>query len=447
MRKTLAAIAAGVVLSATAHAGAATRREAQLEDLEFARTAYVEKSGALTPAARRAALSFIESVKMRAGTLSDEQFMAAVMQIPAFANNGHDMFMFGGDAWLPPKRAPLRFIWFADALIVARAAPGAADLLGARVERIEGLTPAQLAERLRVAVGGTDEFRRWNVGWIIERGLLHGLGIARASDALRLDLRLRNGRRVHRVVPFLPLSSVPPGVEMYRFWSGEPYAEEAKHGWRAAIDARNPPLYLAEPELLYRMARPEGTDALYVQFRTNDDPEHKVVEFVQEVEKRIEREQPQNLVLDLRFDTGGNIDLTRDLMRFIPAHVPGRIYTLIGQYTFSAGIVAAAAIKHDGGDRVVLIGDTVGDSLRWWSEAKDECLPNSHYCLRPTTGLWDLEKGCKGEAGCYGDAFDANVGSLEPQIRAPLTSAAWFAGRDPAMEAVRAEEGGREPSP
>jgi hypothetical protein len=37
-------------------------------------------------------------------------------------------------------------------------------------------------------------------------------------------------------------------------------------------------------------------------------------------------------------------------------------------------------------------------------------------CLHPTTGLWDLEKGCKREPDCYGDQFGATVGSLEPTL-------------------------------
>jgi len=61
------------------------------------------------------------------------------------------------------------------------------------------------------------------------------------------------------------------------------------------------------------------------------------------------------------------------------------------------GIVSAAAMKHDGGDRVILVGEDVADRLRFWSEGKPVCLPNSDLCLHPTTGLWDLEKGCKGE--------------------------------------------------
>jgi len=126
-------------------------------------------------------------------------------------------------------------------------------------------------------------------------------------------------------------------------------------------------------------------------------------------------------------------------MRWLATHVTGRIFVLIGPYTFSAGIVNAAAIRHDGGDRVMLVGDLVGDSLRWWSEGKPYCMPNSRLCLRPSSGVWDLVKGCAGEPACYGDKYDLNVGSLDPDLSAPLKSGDWLAGRDPGMAAVMAE--------
>ena len=420
-------------------AGEAPRRTAQLEDLAFALAAYVEKTGALSPGDREAARKLIRRMERSAGSLSNEEFAVGVMRIAALAHNAHDAFDFGDGAWLPSMRAPLRMLWFGDALLVARAGPEYADLLGARVEEIEGRPPAALLERLAVVSGGIEAYRRWNVGWIMENGFLRALGLARSNESLRLALRLRDGKRVTRTVAFAPRESMPQGVAAPRLWSAVPYAEEVAHGWRAATDPTRDPLYLQEPDRLYRMTRINPLDALYVQFRANDDPAHAINDFVVDVEKRVENEHPANLILDLRFDVGGNCDLTRDLMRWLPAHVPGRLFVLIGPYTFSAGIVSAAAIKHDGADRVILFGDLVGDALRWWSEGGPQCMANSHFCLRPTSGLWDLVKGCAGETACYGDKYDVTVGSLDPAHAAPLTSADWLAGRDPGMDAIMAE--------
>jgi len=89
--------------------------------------------------------------------------------------------------------------------------------------------------------------------------------------------------------------------------------------------------------------------------------------------------------------------------------------------------------------RVVQIGGNPGDTPRWWSEGEEACLPNSHHCLHVPSGLWDLVHGCTGHPACFGDDYDARVPSLAPDIRAPLTAAAWLAGRDPSMDAVRAD--------
>ncbi len=85
---------------------------------------------------------------------------------------------------------------------------------------------------------------------------------------------------------------------------------------------------------------------------------------------------------------------------------------------------------------MILVGEEVGDRLRFWSEGEPDCLPNSHVCLRPTSGLWDLSVGCKSDPACYGDQFEATAGGLRPQLSAPLSVDAWLAGRDLAMEQV-----------
>ncbi len=83
-----------------------------------------------------------------------------------------------------------------------------------------------------------------------------------------------------------------------------------------------------------------------------------------------------------------------------------------------------------------MVGEEVGDRLRFWSEGERVCLPNSRICVQRTDGMLDLANGCAAEPHCYGDQFVAKIGALTPQIRAPLTAEAYLSGRDPGMEAV-----------
>jgi len=420
----------------------AARRRAQLEDLEFAKANYVLKSRAFSTDGRKRAQELIKALKGRAGKLSDLEFLLGIEKLAALADNGHDGLRFGRDSWRPPTRLPFRLIWFPDGMLVARSAPQVVELLGARVVSIEGRNPDQLLSRLRVVVGGSAEYRTWNAIWAIENGgVLHALGLAREPDRLRLRVALTDGQVVEGTFAMVPSQEVPTGAEPGRLWSPAPTPGEAERNWRTAIDASRAPLYLQQPGELFFSARLPDLKALYVQFRMNFSyGGHSIASFIESVQKELETNPPENLILDQRFNTGGNIDLTRDLMRAIATRTKGRIYLLVGRYTFSAGIVSAAAVKHDGADRVIIVGETVGDRLQFWSEAHDAaCLPHSHLCLLANTGFWDLQHGCKGKPGCYGDRLDARIDSLEPDIRAPLTGADWLAGRDPGMEAVSSD--------
>jgi len=121
--------------------------------------------------------------------------------------------------------------------------------------------------------------------------------------------------------------------------------------------------------------------------------------------------------------------------------VDGHTYLLVGPYTFSAGIVSAAAVKKHGGERVTVVGDELGDRLHFWSEGALIMLPNSHYAFRYTNGQFNLKDGCSGEPACMDDQYpiDVNFASLVPELHAPLGAADYFAGRDPALEAVGAD--------
>ena len=406
-------------------------------DLERARAAYVDRSRAFSTAKRLRALRFIDHVERRADSMSPEEFLLTILQIPAFADNGHDVFTDEDDAWYPEARLPLRMIWFPEGWVVARAAPDVADLLGAKVTRIQGFSPAALLARLRRMWGGPDNYRRWNLEWIIESaGLLHALGLAERPDRLRLDLQLSDGRRVKRTIIFVPGTSVPQGGSPVRLWSAELWPGEAEKGWRSAL-TQPQPLYLREGAKLFRVAQIPDLGALYVQFRAHyDSPDEKLADLMRSVDTTITEHHPRHLIVDLRFDTGGNTDLTREWLRTLADRIPERIYVLVGHYTFSAGIVAAAALKHDGAAKVRIVGEALGDRLTFWSEGENVCLRASRYCLHATTGLWDLKHGCRGQPGCYGDQYQVIVGTLRPDLPAPLTIAAWLAGRDPGLDAV-----------
>jgi hypothetical protein len=414
----------------------------RLADLAVAERDYVDQAPSFSPTARQAAHALLRAMRPKVASMSDAQFALALMQVPALADNGHDATDFGDEAWFPKRRLPVRMIWFPDALIIARAAPELSDLLGSSVLEIERLSPPDLLTRIRRLQGGTDEYRRWQLNWVFHSAeALHALGIAKSADRLTMRLRLRDGRVIRRTLQTRPVDQVPAGQQPQRYWIPAQWQGEREMGWRAAVDANKAPTYLQQPDQWYRMIDIPELEALYLQFRSNfDEGDAKIGTFVESVMRRLKSSAPQNAIVDLRFDTGGDNTQNRALMRELALTVPAKIYLLVGNYTFSAGIATAAALLHDGGDKVTVVGSEIADRTYWWSEhAKPVCLPTSKLCFPINTGYWDIVNGCQGNSACYGDQFDLRVRSLAPRLRQPLNSVDWLANRDPAMEAIAAD--------
>ncbi len=407
-------------------------------DLVVLRDDYVRQSRAFTEESRREALEYVASLEARAGEMTNAEFLVGVARTAALADNGHDSWHPDEGAWLPDRRAPMRFFWFPDSLVVARAAPAQHDLLGARVKAIDGRSPELLFERLRLLSGGPDNYRRWNLNVFLERAeLLHAAGLAEVPDRLTFSLTLRDGSEVTREIAMIPHAEAPRGAEPARLLSGSPYGNEAEFGWRGLSGAPSEPLYLQDPDRLFRVVGLPNVAALYVQFRAHYGTEEQPIEdFLKTASAKIAEVKPEHLVLDLRFDGGGDISKTIAFFNGLAAAVPGRIYVIVSRLTFSAGIVAAALVEQSAAERVQIVGEPVGDRLRFWSEGRPVCLPESKYCMKVTDGLWDLVKGCAQEPGCYGDQWGGRVPDLDPDLAAPLLAGPWLLGADPAMIAI-----------
>lgn len=420
-----------------AAADAPTLRDAQLADLAIVRDEYLVKELAYTPATRSQAAAKVRELEARAGELSSADLLVGLAQIGALADNAHSGVRWRDPRALPAKRLPLRLLWFPDALVVARATGEAADFAGARVLAVEGLAPDALYARTQSLQGGSEINRKKYLPTLLESlGVLQALGLAKAPDRVALKLRLPSGKVVERSVAMI--ANDPASVEEERLWSPEPMPGETK--WKTAIPADALPTYLADAEKPFRIVPFDDIDALYVQLRTNEDADgYPIGEFTARVDAELAARPRKHVIVDLRFDVGGNLLTTLAFMRALPARASERTYLLVGHYTYSAGIVSAAAVKKAGGDTVTIVGDELGDRLAFWSEGANVTLPNSRFRLRYTNGTFDLARGCAAVPQCLDHLIGVNPVSLAPDIAAPLTSAAYFARRDPAVEAVRAD--------
>ena len=159
--------------------------------------------------------------------------------------------------------------------------------------------------------------------------------------------------------------------------------------------------------------------------------------------------KPRFAVVDLRFN-GGGTDATADFAESLPGLLPpdGRIYVITSAETFSAGIGAVAEIKHFGGDQVLVVGEPVGDRLRFYANGGTKFqLPNSRIPIRVWSSVEDYREGCWDWGECFWMSpffRREGVGNLDPDIPVSLSFWDYVEGRDPVMEMILEREAGDE---
>jgi len=418
----------------------ATRAEAQLQDLQhFNHVRRNERS--MTNEMRVKFDNTVEELKMDAGELTDAEFVLGLARAQAVINNAHSNAS-ATRLVEPFPRLPLRTTFFEGELRVLRTLNGYEDLLGARVTHINGETVEVVIKRFRDVFGGTDIYFRKSVPLLLETpDFLNAVGLGETKTRLRLELF--DGTIVERalqtVAPEENASRISPG-ELPLTWTGESDA------WVAFAPVGNP-LYLRQPDRGYWIEEMPELDAAYVNIRMNydDDSGEALRDFSKRAIAELRVLSPKVIIIDHRFNAGGDFGRTQPLMAALGEIVgaDGRIYLLVSPNTFSAGIVNLAFAKQGAPDQTILIGEEISDRLQFWAEGWTYHLSNSNFRARYSTAFYDLQNGCKGLFRCYWGSLHLMpvlVDDLDVDIAAPLTFDAYAAGQDPALNAVVAAE-------
>ena len=409
---------------------------AQQQDLDYFGQ-LIARDRAFTPEARAEAGRRLAKLKALDTPLEHEHLRIALMQIVALADNGHSKL--GYDPEAAPRELPVRVGVFADGMYVMRATTEAADLLGGRIIEIDDKPIDEVVRRLETIRGGTAQWRRlYAAHYMYFSGILFGLDITPDADASTWTVISPAGAAVRRTLHSYAASPSAGFAYPQRWNSSEPL-EDLTKGWQSFQPDEKLPLSLTDFDNTFRRIRLPQSCVMYLQYKANDDDGKQLIRpFTAQSAADMRAQKPCALIMDLRYNDGGNYTTTAGFMRSLPDFLApgGHIYLLTGNVTFSAGLVSAAFIKQAGGDRVTILGEQVGDRLQFLSEGRRSCLPNYPVCVFYATGKHDYQHPCTDLQVCFwlNYLYPTRVRSLDPDETIPLDFAHWRAGRDPVFE-------------
>ena len=411
--------------------------EAQQQDIEqFSRLLAMDRS--FSPATRAEADRQIAALKSEHTPLDSGRFHVALLRITALADNGHTNLYYGKSG--AQNYVPLRVGLFADGLYVLRAKLAYADLLGARVESIEGRPTDDVMAALEQLHGGTEGWRRAQAAIYVQSPeILYGAAIGSGADQTHWTLRLPNGSEVTRTLPGETSGENEPQAEMTRWLSPQKMKGEPSN-WRALLprDAELP-LALRDFNSSFRRAWIDHGCTLFIQLKAIADADTQHIgDFLGATTDEMRAHRPCNIILDMRFNTGGDYTKVARFASRLPDFVPpsGRIYLLTSPQTFSAAITTTAFVKQAAGSRAIILGEPVGDRLTFYGEGNAGCLPHADLCLHYATGMHDYAHRCDDWDRCYwlNWIFAVQVKSLDPDETIRMSFADYTAQRDPVFE-------------
>jgi hypothetical protein len=360
--------------------------------------------------ARDAWVAAADDVAARAPSMSRDQRLAELLRLAAMPSwNGRDGHT-GIFPFTPEDGTllyPLRWWQFSDGLVITAARPPYENLVGSRVEAIAGRPIEEVVELVSPLAprDNPSNLKAFGLLYLRVSNLLAGLGVIKAAGPTEFSLVDRTGQR--REVTIKPTTPVVDDD-----WdSGLPHR-------LATTDA--PWLRDQDTTLWWDFLEDSGT--LFAQF---NHVRGDATEVVSELRERAKEDDVERIVIDLRHNSGGDNTTLSPLelaLREPEIDRPGRLFAIIGRVTFSAAANFATDIE--GATSVTFAGEPMGGSPNLYGDTRAVPLPASGQTLYMATRYWERST-----------PDDTRI-TIEPDLPVDLSSDDYFAGRDPALEAI-----------
>jgi tetratricopeptide (TPR) repeat protein len=344
---------------------------------------------------------------------TDTQIVVGMKKLVRHLDDGHASVSWPDGDKEASRVLPVDFFLFAEGLYVIAAAPGCERLLGAKVEKIGGLAIEELMAALDPVIARDNE--HWLTLMVPVRArftaILAGLGIDHA-----LTVQLADGTNDE-----VRLDSVP--VEFH--WDRYP------PGWVALADtvAAPRPLHLRNRELPFWFEHLPADDLVYFQFNSvRDHPAETFAAFCDRLFAYIEDQHAGRLVIDIRWNGGGNTFLSQHLLHHLIASKRlsrrGALFVIIGRLTFSAAQNTVTAIERE--TNAIFVGEPTGSRPNFIGEQIGFDLPYSKVRANVADLFWQTSWPMDHRAW------------TAPDIYAPPTFEAYRRNQDPALDAILA---------
>ncbi len=341
--------------------------------------------------------------------LKDGEIIVGFMKLVQAVGDGHTSIRPAG----PIKALPVQLFLFEEGVFVTAAAPTHADLAGAEILKVGEHKTADALAALASVISRDNAMGLKAMGprFLTFPRLLNGLGLIPDADKATFTVRDASGKE--RTVALTET------------------LEQVSEKWvMARKDASLPaPLHLKNRRTAYWFEYVPESKLIYFQYNSvRNDGKESLEKFCERLFKFINENEVDRLVLDIRWNGGGNSFLNRPivhgLVRCDKINQRGKLFVITGRNTFSAAQNCTTDLQMH--TNALFVGEPTGSSPNFIGETIRFSLPYSKMEGSISDLLWQRSW-----------PMDYRTW-IAPQLYAPPSFALYKASRDPAVEAILA---------
>lgn len=364
----------------------------------------------------------VRSLDAEIPKLTDMQITVRLMKLMRLVGDGHSGILGSMERPEFQQNLPVQFYLFKEGLYVISADPKYKELLGAQVLKFGERTPEEVMRALDPVTSRDNEIWPSQTGPYRMRSLplLQTLGLIPDAQKVQLTIRDMDGRT--RTVS-LSADATQPNI-----WNTLPNPQT----WVNLPQTLGKPLplYLKEMGSNYWFEYLPSEKTVYFQFNRviNAQQGESLAQFTERLFKFINEREVDRLVIDMRWNNGGNTFLERPLLRALITNEKinrrGHLFVIIGRRTFSAAQNGATYMERD--TNAIFVGEPTGSSPNFVGEETIFVLPYSRIMANVSDLFWQ-------------SSWPSDYRTwIAPQIYTPPSFEFYRQNRDPAMEAIMA---------
>lgn len=362
-------------------------------------------------------LAEVERLKHDIPNLTDSQARVRLRKIAAMVGDGHTSSRLAAEGE-PRQLLPIHMFAFADGVYIIGADSAHADLVGSKVLKVGPLSidAAMNATHPYMSVDNEMGYLASGPTMLTSPAVLQAIGASPDELGATFQVQKPGGQPADAYVE--PVPSPAGGHEGY-LMPGFTYLHQKS--------AAQQPLYLRGREEPLRIESIPDHKAVYFWFGgVTNTPAGTLKDFVDRAFAMVDQEHAEHLIIDMRFNGGGNTGLVRPLVdaviRSDAINRRGHLWVIIGRHTFSAAQNTVNLLEKE--TNAVFVGEPTGSRPQFVGESTWFVLPHSRTRVFCSSRYWQ-----------YLDSTDERTW-VQPQIAAPMSFADYAAGRDPAVDAI-----------